>query len=162
MVVCCNKTVSFTLLLERKIPGDRKKRSRVEAVVGVSNPGSPVCLSWEHHWEHLAVGVENALSEPQPAAFSWECLAQTHHCSKAVREHHIKNCFLKIKCLSELGVLGACWLIPPLGWVEGASFWPPVVGFFSSAWSVSEGRKKLTALLGSGSLCKEDLFSHCA
>lgn len=40
-------------------------------------------------------GSRNALFEPQPAAFSWECLAQPHHCSKAIRQHHIQNCFLK-------------------------------------------------------------------
>lgn len=74
-------------LLERKFPGDRKKRNSVEPVVGVSNPGSLVCLCWENQWEHLVVGVRNALFEPQPAAFSWECLtlAQTHHCSKTIR-----------------------------------------------------------------------------
>lgn len=59
-----------------------------------------------------AVGVENALFEAQPAVLSWECLAQPHHCSKAIREHHIQNCHQRQKgfCLSQ-GALGVCWLV---------------------------------------------------
>lgn len=59
-----------------------------------------------------AFGVENALFEPQPAVLSWECLAQPHHCSKAIREHHVQNCLQRQKrfCLSQ-GALGVCWLV---------------------------------------------------
>lgn len=45
------------------------------------------------------MGVGKALFEPQPAAFIWECLARPQHCSKAIREHHIQTCFLKIEVI---------------------------------------------------------------
>lgn len=104
------------------------------------------------------MGVENALFEPQLPAFSWECLAQPCHYSKAIREHHIQNCFLNTEViLSEPGCSGC--LLARISCAAGQGGVARVL--LLPAFSPELGGTQM-ALLESGSMCKEDLSSHCA
>lgn len=120
----------------------REKEQRW-ACARVSKPGSPVCLCWEHHWEHLVVGVGKALFEPQPAAFIWECLARPQHCSKAIREQSHPNLLFEDRsnsvCARGFWVPAGSSLLCCRA--RGGCSCPSVACLFSWAWSIS-GRRR--------------------